>query len=52
MSPTFTHRVGDELYVYVLGRLVMKRWLRTGVSVTFHVNPSGVRWNNESSNRA
>lgn len=42
---TFTVRLGDEVYVYVRGHLVMKRWLRTGVSATFHVNPSGVRWN-------
>lgn len=48
MQPaTFSERVGDEVYVYVRGRLVMKRWLKTGVSVTFHVAPSGVRWNND-----
>ena len=27
---TFAVVLGDEVYVYVLGRLVMKRWLRTG----------------------
>ena len=45
MNPTtFTVQRGREVYVYVLGRLVMKRWLDTGVSVTFHVAPGGVRW--------
>ena len=44
MRVTWSERVGDEVYVFVLGRLVMKRWLRTGVSATFHINPSGVRW--------
>lgn len=33
---TFAITVGDEVYVYVRGRLVMKRWLRTGVSLTFY----------------
>jgi hypothetical protein len=32
---TFTMRCGDELYVFVHGWLIMKRWLKTGVSVTF-----------------
>jgi hypothetical protein len=41
---TFAIVVGDEVFVYVLGELVMKRWLRTGVSATFHVAPAGVRW--------
>lgn len=41
---TYSVRVGDEVYIYVLGRLVMKRWLCTGVGATFHVAPSGVRW--------
>jgi hypothetical protein len=41
---TFTVQRGPEVYVYVLGRLVMKRHLDTGVSVTFHVAPKGVRW--------
>ena len=44
VSATFGVRSGDEVYVYVRGRLVMKRWLRTGVSATFHVAPAGVRW--------
>lgn len=45
MNPTtFTVTRGNEVYVYVLGRLVMKRWLDTGVSVTFHVAPAGTRW--------
>jgi hypothetical protein len=39
---TYSIRHGDEVYVYVRGLLIMKRWLRTGVSVTFHVAPSGV----------
>lgn len=43
-SSTFTIHRGNELYVYVLGRLIMKRWLDTGDSVTFHVAPEGVRW--------
>jgi len=43
-TTTFSVRRGNELYVYVLGRLVMKRWLDTGVSATFHVLPYGVRW--------
>lgn len=41
---TFTTRIGDELYVFVRGVLVMKRWLSTGLSATFHVLPAGVRW--------
>jgi hypothetical protein len=41
---TFSIRVGDEVYVYVWGRLVMKRWLRTGISATFHMAPAGVHW--------
>ena len=44
MSATFTFQRDDELYVYVRGRLVMKRWLGTGVSATYHVAPTGVRW--------
>jgi len=44
MTATFTIRDGDELRVYVRGLLAMKRWLRTGASVVFHVAPSGVRW--------
>lgn len=47
MTTTFAIRVGDELYVYVRGRLAMKRWLRTGVSAVFHVAPSGVAWTRE-----
>lgn len=48
---TYPVRVGDEVYVYVRGRLVMKRWLNTAVSVTFHVAPSGVRWNTDGVKR-
>lgn len=45
MNPTtFAVQRGPEVYVYVLGRLVMKRHLDAGVSVTFHVAPRGVRW--------
>lgn len=42
---TYTAVIGDEVYVYVMGRLVMKRWLRTGIEAVFHVSPAGVRWN-------
>ncbi|HVL61378.1 MAG TPA: hypothetical protein VM430_08220 [Microbacterium sp.] len=52
MSATFTFQRDDELYVYVRGRLVMKRWLRTGVSATFHVAPLGVRWSVRQSSTA
>lgn len=45
MTATYSIRKGDEVYIYVRGVLVMKRWLKTGVSATFHVAPSGVRWN-------
>lgn len=44
MTATFSERIGDEVYVYVRGQLVMKRWLSTGLSVTFYVAPAGVRW--------
>lgn len=43
-SPTFSERRGDELLIYVRGQLVMKRWLHTGVSATFHIAPSGAEW--------
>jgi hypothetical protein len=45
MLATYSLKIGDELFVYVRGRLVLKRWLLTGQSVTFHVLPTGVRWN-------
>lgn len=48
---TYSTHVGNELYVYVRGRLVYKRWLDTGVSVTFHVAPAGVRWNTDGLKR-
>lgn len=51
VSATYSMKVGNELYVYVRGRLVYKRWLDTGVSVTFHVAPSGVRWNTDGLKR-
>ena len=38
---TFSESDGAEVWIYVRGRLVMKRWLRTGVSATLHVAPSG-----------
>ena len=41
---TFSEVRGDEVWIYVRGRLVMKRWRSTGVSATFHVAPSGVEW--------
>lgn len=41
---TYSTRIGNEVYVFVRGRLVMKRWLDSGVSATFHVAPAGVRW--------
>lgn len=42
-AATFVVRLGDEVFIYVRGRLVMKRWLRMRRSVTFHVAPAGVR---------
>ena len=43
MNATFSVTVGNEVFVYVNGRLVMKRWLDTGVSATFHVAPYGIK---------
>jgi hypothetical protein len=51
MNATYVMRQGNEVYVYVRGRLVMKRWLNTGVSVTFHVSPSGERWSYPKKNK-
>lgn len=48
---TYSVRFGDEVYVYVRGWLVMKRWLSAGVSATFQVAPSGVQWNTERGGR-
>ena len=48
---TFSMKVGNELYVYVRGRLVYKRWLDSDVSVTFHVAPAGTRWNTDGVKR-
>lgn len=42
---TYSVIKGNEVYIYVRGRLVMKRWLSSGISATFHVAPVGVRWN-------
>lgn len=47
MGVTWTEHRGREVFVYVLGQCVMKRWLDTGASVTFYVAPSGTRWNTE-----
>ncbi len=44
MNVTFAETIGNEVYVYVRGRLVMKRWKDTGISVTFHVAPRWARW--------
>lgn len=44
---TYAERHGDEALVYVLGKLVMKRWLSTGVSATFHVAPAGISWSHQ-----
>lgn len=46
---THTVKIGNELYVFVRGQLVMKRWLDTGITATFHVAPKGTRWNDEGS---
>lgn len=35
---TYSLRIGDE---------VMKRWLKTGTSATFHTAPSGVHWSHK-----
>lgn len=42
MNSTFCERRGDEVYVYVRGVLIMKRWLKTGVSALF--DAVRVRW--------
>lgn len=44
ISATYSERHGDEIYVYILGRLVLKRWLGAEVSAVFHVAPLGVRY--------
>ena len=46
---TFSESDGAEVWIYVRGILVMKRWLRTGVSATLHVAPSGVEWSSTES---
>lgn len=45
ISETFDSSPAAEVYVYIRGKLIMKRWLETGLSCTFHVAPLGVRWN-------
>ena len=50
VTATFAVRIDDEVYVYVRGRLVMKRWLRRdkpSASATFHVSPAWTVWNYE-----
>lgn len=44
MNITYSERHGDEVCVYVLGRLVMKWWLRTGAVAVFYSNLSSVQW--------
>lgn len=45
MNPaTFTIVQGREVYVYVRGRLVMKRWLDTGAACLFQVAPTATYW--------
>ena len=41
---TYAITLDGTVYVYVRGRLVMRRWLATGVEAVFHVAPAGVRW--------
>jgi hypothetical protein len=35
----------NQVFVYVRGRLIYKKWLNTGRSATFHTAPEGIRWN-------
>lgn len=49
-SETITLNNGEqEVYIYVRGQLVHKRWKNTGRSVTFHTCPNGVRYNDDHS---
>lgn len=34
-----TETIGNELYVYMNGKLLYKRWLNTGQSLVFDVRP-------------
>lgn len=47
MTATFSEVRGREVYVYVRGRLVMKRWPHTGTSVMFQVAPEQTIWNHD-----
>lgn len=33
----YTEKIGDELYIWMNGKLTMKRWLKAGRSVVFDV---------------
>ena len=45
MNPTtYAEHRGDEVWIYVRGQLVMKRWLKSAVSAVFHTAPAGSRW--------
>jgi len=41
---TWSERRGDEVFVYVRGRLIAKIWLELGRVAIFHVTPSFVRY--------
>lgn len=46
INPTRAERIGHELYIWVRGRLVMKKWFQHGrwhQTALFHVAPSGCR---------
>ena len=45
MITTYAETVDSEVYIYVRGQLVMKRWTNTGESALFHVAPAAVVWN-------
>ena len=37
----YTERIGNELYIYMNGKLTMKRWISEKRSVVFDVMPYG-----------
>ena len=41
---TYSVKIGNEIYVYVMGQLIMKRWIDTGKSVVFDAAPTTTRW--------
>lgn len=41
---TYSETIGDSIYVYVLGQLIMKIWLRSGRSAVFYECPAWVEW--------